>query len=58
MLLEISKMSVSYKTILGEYKVIDSLDFKLEKGEKIAIVGESASGKSTLGLVIAGMLPP
>jgi peptide/nickel transport system ATP-binding protein len=57
-LLEISKMSVSYKTILGEYKVIDSLDFKLEKGEKIAIVGESASGKSTLGLVIAGMLPP
>lgn len=42
----------------GKYKVIDNLNLDIEEGELISLVGESASGKSTLGQVISRMLPP
>lgn len=57
MLLEISNLDVSYKTVLGKFKVIEDLNLSIKEGERIAMVGESASGKSTLGHVIASMLP-
>lgn len=57
MLLKISNLDVSYKTVFGKFKVIEDLNLSISEGERIAMVGESASGKSTLGLVIASMLP-
>jgi peptide/nickel transport system ATP-binding protein len=58
LLLSIRNLDVSYNTVAGTYKVIDSLNLDIDKGELIALVGESASGKSTLGQVISRMLPP
>lgn len=57
MLLSIKNLDVSYNTVAGRYKVIDNLNLDIQEGEFISLVGESASGKSTLGQVISGMLP-
>ncbi|WP_393972239.1 ABC transporter ATP-binding protein [Oxyplasma meridianum] len=56
-LLSIKNLDVSYNTVAGRYKVIDNLNLDIQEGEFVSLVGESASGKSTLGQVISGMLP-
>ncbi len=58
LLVEIENLSVSYRTIMGEYQVLDKLNLSIGAGERISVVGESASGKSTLGHILAGMSPP
>ncbi len=45
-----------YDSSAGPVYAIDDVDFKLEHGESIGIAGESACGKSTLGLSIIRML--
>lgn len=39
-------------------QAVDNITFSLKKGESVGIAGESASGKSTLGLSIMRMLQP
>lgn len=39
-------------------KVLDQVDFSIEKGDFIGIVGPNGSGKSTLMKLILGLLPP
>lgn len=58
MLLSIRGLNVTYNTVAGRYKVIDNLNLDIAEGELISLVGESASGKSTLGEVVSKMLPP
>jgi NitT/TauT family transport system ATP-binding protein len=38
--------------------VLDHLDFTLEDGEIVAILGKSGSGKSTFLRILAGLVPP
>src|SRR5271169_1346161 len=38
--------------------VLDRLDFNLEDGEIVAILGKSGSGKSTFLRILAGLVPP
>ena len=47
-LLEIKNLKVSY----GQDVVLNEIDLKLARGETLAIVGESGTGKTTLGLSI------
>jgi len=47
-LLEIKDLKVSY----GGDVILNGIDLKLESGETLAIVGESGTGKTTLGLSI------
>lgn len=38
--------------------IVSNIFFRLEKGETLAIFGDSGSGKSTIGQIVAGILPP
>lgn len=57
-LLEVQGLSVSYSVFKGELKAVQQVSFDLEEGETLGVVGESACGKSTLGLALLNLLPP
>jgi len=50
--------NVSYKYPQGEKKVLNNVSFKIEAGEKIALVGLNGAGKTTLTLIMCGFLLP
>ena len=54
--LEISALSVRYGTLHGSVHALENIEFRLENGESIGIAGESACGKSTLGLSVMRMI--
>ncbi len=51
MILEINDVKVSY----NNHVAIENVNFKVEQGEYIALVGENGSGKSTLIKAIMGL---
>jgi len=53
-MLKVSKLEKSYATS----KVLRGIDFRMEEGERIAIMGPSGSGKSTLLNCIGGIDRP
>ncbi len=56
--LDVKELRMYYDTPVGELKAVDSVSFKLNKGEALGIAGESGCGKSSLGLTIMRLLPP
>ncbi|MFI4957494.1 MAG: nitrate/sulfonate/bicarbonate ABC transporter ATP-binding protein [Gammaproteobacteria bacterium] len=46
------------KPELQELLVLDNVDFQLNQGEIVALLGKSGSGKSTLLRIMAGLLKP
>lgn len=46
------------KASAQELLVLEDVNFKLQKGEIVALLGKSGSGKSTLLRIIAGLVPP
>jgi len=54
--LVVKGLSAKYASSKGPVYAVDDVDFELEDGESIGIAGESACGKSTLGLSIIRML--
>jgi oligopeptide/dipeptide ABC transporter ATP-binding protein len=56
-LLEVRGLSASYDTPLGVIRAVRDVSFELRAGETLALVGESAAGKSTVGLALLGLLP-
>ena len=49
-------LSSRYSSSKGPVYAVDDVDFELQPGESIGIAGESACGKSTLGLSLIRML--
>ena len=53
-LIRLQNIHISY----GEPALLDSLDFAIEAGERIALVGRNGTGKSTLMKIIIGEVTP
>ena len=53
-ILEVEKLKVSY----SNHVAIENINFKIEDGEYVCLVGENGSGKSTLVKAIVGLLKP
>ena len=51
---ETTNLSISW----GEVNVLNQINFELNSGEKLAIVGPSGSGKSTILKILAGLILP
>ena len=56
--LSIEFRNVSYKYPEGEKQVLKNVSFKIEAGEKIAVVGLNGAGKTTLTMLCCGLLIP
>jgi oligopeptide transport system ATP-binding protein len=54
--LSVQNLSISFFTAAGEVQAVRGVDFRLCKGETLAIVGESGSGKSVTVKAIMGIL--
>jgi len=52
------KLSKSYKEGKGKLSIFESVDFILEEGESVAILGSSGSGKTTLLNLLGGLDKP
>ncbi|MEH6551993.1 MAG: ABC transporter ATP-binding protein [Pseudomonadales bacterium] len=56
-LLSVRNLSVSFASDRGPLQVLDNINFDLEKGETLGLVGESGCGKSVTALSIIDLLP-
>jgi peptide/nickel transport system ATP-binding protein len=53
-LLSVAGLTVAY----GDHTVVHGVDFTLERGQSLALIGESGSGKSTIARTVLRLLPP
>jgi peptide/nickel transport system ATP-binding protein len=56
-LLEIKDLSVHFEVYGGQLKVLDGVNFYMQAGEKVGLVGESGCGKTTTMKAILKVLP-
>lgn len=56
-LLEVQNLRTKFKTDYGTVAVVDGVDFTIQPGETLGVVGESGCGKSVTSLTIMGLLP-
>jgi len=54
-ILSLENVSYSYK---DDKKVLTEINIDIARGEKIALIGPSGAGKTTLGLIMAGLFKP
>ncbi|HEY6584483.1 MAG TPA: ABC transporter ATP-binding protein [Gaiellaceae bacterium] len=57
-LLEVNDLRTHFRTDDGIVKAVDGVNFSVEKGKTLGIVGESGCGKSVTCLTIMGLNPP
>lgn len=56
-ILQVKDLHVSFNTYAGEVKAVRGVSFELNKGEVLAIVGESGCGKSVTAQTIMRLIP-
>jgi peptide/nickel transport system ATP-binding protein len=55
--LEVKQLRTSFFTDNGEVAAVDDIDFQINEGEILGVVGESGCGKSVTSLSIMGLVP-
>jgi len=55
-LLEVKNLKKYFKTKRGPLHAVDGIDFAINKGETLGLVGESGCGKSTTGRVVLKLI--
>jgi len=56
-LIEVKNLRTSFYTEDGVVKAVDGVDFTIERGKTLGIVGESGCGKSITSLSVMGLIP-
>ena len=56
-LLSIKNLTVRFKTGSGMFTAVENVSLNVERGEVVAVVGESGCGKSVSMLAVMGLLP-
>lgn len=56
-ILEVKDLRVSFHTYAGEVQSVRGVSFELNKGETLAVVGESGCGKTITSKSIMGLIP-
>jgi putative ABC transport system ATP-binding protein len=57
-IIDLREVHKFYKTAIGDYHALNSIDLQIEPGEFVSIIGKSGSGKSTLLNMITGIDRP
>ncbi len=57
-IIDLHEVNKYYKTAIGDYQALKSIDLQIEAGEFVSIIGKSGSGKSTLLNMITGIDHP
>jgi len=57
-LIELKDISKSYKTNIGNFKILQNINLKISKKQSIFLFGPSGCGKSTLLNILAGLDVP
>jgi oligopeptide/dipeptide ABC transporter ATP-binding protein len=57
-LLSVRNLSATYRTVGASIPAVRDVSFDLYPGEVLALVGESAAGKTSVAHAILGLLPP
>ncbi|WP_042428327.1 ABC transporter ATP-binding protein [Comamonas granuli] len=56
-LLQVQNLQVEFKTRRGTALVLNGVDFEVNRGETLCVVGESGCGKSMTALALLGLIP-
>jgi len=56
-LLSVQNLRVALETAHGQVEALRGLNFDMQRGEKVGLIGESGCGKSLTALAIMGLLP-
>jgi peptide/nickel transport system ATP-binding protein len=57
-ILEVDDLHVHFPTPRGAVKAVDGVSFALQPGERLGLIGESGSGKSTIALAVMRLIKP
>jgi ABC-type glutathione transport system ATPase component len=55
--LQVNDLSIVYHSKRGDVKATSNVSFELKKGQAMALIGESGSGKTTISLSLIRKLP-
>ncbi len=55
--LKVKKLSVRYRTTREDFSAVSSVSFDIQKGKTFGLIGESGSGKSSVGKAILRLIP-
>lgn len=57
-MIEVKNLTKTFSLKKKTLRVLDSISFRIERGETLGLIGASGSGKSTLARILLGLLEP